>query len=75
MKWAWAKLLAEALNKLGVDGSLSFQLGNGLQDELDIVEGIHYPQGFLSPYFMTDKNQGRVGVGKPLHPALRPRHS
>jgi chaperonin GroEL len=51
------KLLAEALNKLGVDGSLSFQLGNGLQDELEIVEGIQYPQGFLSPYFMTDKTR------------------
>ena len=49
------KLLAEALDNLGVDGSLIFQLGNGLEDKLDIVEGTQYPQGFISPYFMTDK--------------------
>ncbi|MCX7097550.1 MAG: molecular chaperone GroEL [Methylococcales bacterium] len=51
------KLLSKALDKLGVQGTLNFELGNGLKDELEIVEGINYPQGYLSPYFMTDKNR------------------
>ncbi len=59
------KLLAEALDKLGEQGTLSFQLGNGLQDELEIVEGIQYPQGFLSPYFMTDKNREEAVLDNP----------
>ncbi|MFI3222823.1 MAG: chaperonin GroEL [Methylococcaceae bacterium] len=51
------KLLAEALNKLGVDGALSFQLGNKREDELEIIDGTQYPQGYLSPYFMTDNTR------------------
>ncbi len=49
------KLLAEALDKLGVQGTLTFQMGHSRQDELEIVDGAQYPQGFISPYFMTDK--------------------
>jgi len=59
------KLLSEALDKLGVQGSLSFQLGNGLKDELDIVDGTQYPQGFLSPYFMTDKTREEAVLDNP----------
>jgi len=50
-----AKLLAQALEELGLQRTLTFQLGNGLDDELDIVDGIQYEQGYLSPYFSTDK--------------------
>lgn len=59
------QLLAEALNQLGINGSLSFQLGNGREDELDIVDGIHYEQGYLSPYFMTDKTREEAVLDKP----------
>ncbi|SJM93023.1 Hsp60 family chaperonin [Crenothrix polyspora] len=59
------KLLAEALDKLGVQGNLTFQLGNGLKDELEIVEGIQYPQGFLSPYFVTDKTREEAVLENP----------
>jgi chaperonin GroEL len=58
-------LLVEALDKLGAQGTLSFQLGNGLHDELDIVEGIQFPQGFLSPYFMTDKSREEAVLENP----------
>ncbi|MFI3137270.1 MAG: chaperonin GroEL [Methylococcaceae bacterium] len=59
------KLLTEALDKLGTQGSLSFQLGNGLKDELDIVDGTQYPQGFISPYFMTDKTREEAVLENP----------
>lgn len=51
------KMLSTALEKLGVQGTLNFQLGNSRNDEMEIVEGAQYPQGYLSPYFMTDKNR------------------
>jgi DNA-binding phage protein len=54
------KLLVQALSELGDDGALSFQLGNGREDQLDLVEDIHYEQGFLSPYFITDKTRGEA---------------
>lgn len=57
-------LLAEALAELGADGTLTFQLGNR-DDELDIVEGIHYEQGYLSPYFITDKTRGEAVLEQP----------
>ena len=59
------KLLAEALEMLGEQGSLTFQMGNGRQDELEIVDGIQYPQGFLSPYFMTDKTREEAVLDNP----------
>ncbi|TAN65929.1 MAG: chaperonin GroEL [Methylobacter sp.] len=59
------KLLAQALEELGSEGRLSFQLGNGREDELDIVEGIHYEQGYLSPYFVTDKTRAEAVLDNP----------
>ncbi len=58
-------LLAEALAELGTQGSLSFQLGNSREDQLEIVEGIHYEQGFLSPYFVTDKTREQAVLENP----------
>jgi chaperonin GroEL len=59
------KLLANALEELGLEGSLTFQLGNGREDELEIVDGIHYEQGYLSPYFVTDKNRAEAILENP----------
>lgn len=59
------QLLAEALEKLGTQGSLSFQLGNGLTDELDIVNGATFPQGYISPYFVTDKAREEAALENP----------
>lgn len=59
------KLLAHALNELGLEGQLTFQLGNGREDELSIVDGIHYEQGYLSPYFITDKTRAEAVLDNP----------
>ncbi|MFZ4504267.1 MAG: chaperonin GroEL [Methylovulum sp.] len=59
------KLLTQALTALGQDGQLSFQLGNGRDDELAIMEGIHYEQGYLSPYFITDANRAEAILEHP----------
>lgn len=59
------RLLAQALEVLGNEGQLTFQLGNGRDDRLDIVEGIHYEQGYLSPYFVTDTTRAEAVLDNP----------
>jgi chaperonin GroEL len=59
------KLLTQALAELGESGTLTFQLGNGRDDQLEIVEGIHYEQGYLSPYFITDKTRAEAVLERP----------
>jgi len=59
------KLLAEAFDALGVAGALTFQLGNAREDVLEIVDGIQYEQGYLSPNFITDKNRAEAVLDNP----------
>lgn len=59
------RLLAQALEVLGNEGQLTFQLGNGRDDRLDIVEGIHYEQGYSSPYFVTDTTRAEAVLDNP----------
>ncbi len=59
------KLLAQALDELGLQRQLIFLMGNGLEDELAIVDGIQYEQGYLSPYFVTDKNRAEAVLERP----------
>jgi len=59
------KLLSEALEKLGADGTLNFQLGNGFNDRLEIVDGSKYEQGYISPYFVTDKTRDEAVLDNP----------
>lgn len=47
-------LIAEAMEKVGKDGVITVEEGKSLQDELDVVEGMQFDRGYLSPYFVTD---------------------
>ncbi|GMU37243.1 MAG: chaperonin GroEL [Phycisphaerae bacterium] len=48
------KLLAEALAKVGNDGVVEIEEGKSLENELEVVEGMQFDKGYISPYFMTD---------------------
>jgi chaperonin GroEL len=50
------KLLADALKKVGAEGVVQIEEGRGTQTELEIVEGMQFDKGYISPYFMTDAN-------------------
>jgi len=48
------ELLAGAIDKVGREGAISIEDGSGLASELQVVEGLQFDRGFLSPYFMTN---------------------
>ena len=51
-------VIAEAMNKVGKEGVITVEEANGLETTLDLVEGMQFDRGYLSPYFMTDPERG-----------------
>jgi chaperonin GroEL len=48
------KILAEAFGKVGDDGVIEIEEGKGMRSELEVVKGMQFDKGYLSPYFMTN---------------------
>ena len=51
---AVGKLLANALDKVGEDGVITVEDGRAMETELELVEGLRFDKGYISPYFLTD---------------------
>ncbi|MHC4563734.1 MAG: chaperonin GroEL [Planctomycetota bacterium] len=49
-------LIAEAFDKVGTEGVITVEEGKGIANELEVVEGMQFDKGFISPYFMTNPN-------------------
>jgi chaperonin GroEL len=47
-------LLAAAIDKVGREGAMSIEDGSGLVSELEVVEGLQFDRGYLSPYFINN---------------------
>ena len=60
------KLIAEVISKIGRDGVVTVEAGQGLEMEQEIVEGFSYDKGYASPFFVTDANRQEAVFEKPL---------
>ena len=60
------ELIAEVISKIGKDGVVTVEAGQGLEMEQEIVEGFSYDKGFASAFFVTDVNRQEAVFDKPV---------
>ncbi|PKB79191.1 MAG: chaperonin GroL [SAR202 cluster bacterium Io17-Chloro-G9] len=63
---AIAEKLAEAMDRVGLDGVITVEESKTLVDELEFVEGVRLDRGYISPHFVTDAQRMEVALDEPL---------
>src|SRR5579883_2403448 len=63
---AIGKILADAMEKVGKDGVITVEEARGLETTLELVEGLRFDRGYLSPYFITNPDRMTVELEEPL---------
>jgi len=58
--------IAEAMERVGQDGVITVEEAKGMQDELEVVEGMQFDRGYLSPYFVTNQEKMDAELENPL---------
>jgi chaperonin GroEL len=60
------KTIADAMAKVGKEGVITVEEGSGLENELEVVEGMQFDRGYLSPYFINNQQSQSAELDKPL---------
>jgi chaperonin GroEL len=60
------KMIADAMAKVGKEGVITVEEGKSLESELEVVEGMQFDRGYLSPYFVTDPESMETKLQEPL---------
>ncbi|MDB6043709.1 MAG: groEL [Gammaproteobacteria bacterium] len=60
------KTIADAMEKVGKEGVITVEEGSGLDNELEVVEGMQFDRGYLSPYFINNQQNQTAELEKPL---------
>ena len=59
-------IIADAMNKVGKEGVITVEEGSALENELDVVEGMQFDRGYLSPYFINDQQSQSAELENPF---------
>ncbi|MDB4151930.1 chaperonin GroEL, partial [Pseudomonadales bacterium] len=59
-------IIAEAMDKVGKEGVITVEEGTGLENELDVVEGMQFDRGYLSPYFINNQESMSAELEEPF---------
>ena len=59
-------IIADAMKKVGKEGVITVEEGSGLDNELDVVEGMQFDRGYLSPYFINNQQSQQVEFDDPF---------
>jgi chaperonin GroEL len=60
------RIIADAMAKVGKEGVITVEDGSGLENELDVVEGMQFDRGYLSPYFITNQQNMSTELENPF---------
>ena len=60
------KMIADAMDRVGKEGVITVESGKSLQDELEVVEGMQFDRGYLSPYFISNQDKQIVELDQPF---------
>ena len=65
------EIIADAMDKVGKDGTITVEEAKSIETTLEVVEGMQFDKGYLSPYFVTNAETMEASSGGRLHPDLR----